>query len=316
MPLTPRTRPWAKATPREREQPADLRAHWQWITGQLVLRAPLTLIALAGLATIKDVAYPAGAIQSRVNGRDIRLSVGVPDPISLGKELPGMPRLLPCSVRVNIDTGFADSYGIDGLMTWTAAHEVGHCMEKLLPGGRSTLSVPPSEWMTGWTARTAASETYADAWASLYLARCGIDMAPLGWPDQLPPETPVPSPALKAARLREAQRCLPRPEEAQRVSNPVITMMEVRRLGRLDLAGQPQQHPVRSPAWHAYSARMSREVGVNPARRPPASFREAGERAARWLAAQPESSRTPLASVIPGGVWRGLQAQIPHTPTP
>lgn len=102
----------------------------------LLARVPLLVIALGALWVLRDVAYPAASLATTIHGQPVRISFAAPHDAYLGKQLSGLPAFLPCSVRVNVDPRWMGAYGADGALVWILAHEVGHCVERDLPGGK------------------------------------------------------------------------------------------------------------------------------------------------------------------------------------
>lgn len=235
-------------------------------------RVMLAVVALGVTWAIHDIAYPARSLRTSVNGRPVHISMSVPDPISLGRELHNMPHFMPCSVQISVDTNLMQQYGYDGVLAWTAAHEVGHCMEKLLPTRRSALEHPHPD--AGWSAEVERSEAYADAWGSLYLIRCGINLAPLGWTQE--------GGKLEGSALRTAQTCIPRPEEVKVYRNPGEIIEELRGMRGLDTSGIPVAGGMRSIT--AILARSQAAIsGIDVHQPPPGGFKPGNAHDLAWI---------------------------------
>lgn len=65
------------------------------------------------------------------------------------------------------------------------SHEVGHCMDVYGTGiSHGSFKDQGRRWGPYWSA---PAEGYAEAFARLYIAKCGLDLASLGWMNQTGP---------------------------------------------------------------------------------------------------------------------------------
>ena len=199
--------------------------------GRFRLSAPLIVVVFAAFWLLHDVAYPAKAHRVNVLGRAVSVSFAARNDVSLGKELSGLPFFLPCSVSISIDPHWMSLYGYDGYLTWILAHEIGHCLEKRR--SRPPLVTQDRPWGAERDSENDPHEAFADGWATAYLLRCGITLAPFGFPP------PGQQHSLSPAEVQRAQVCLPDPDEIDRPGNPLVALTTVRRVNGLDDDGSP-----------------------------------------------------------------------------
>lgn len=222
------------------------------------------IVMLAMLWVLRDIAYPAQAFRTTVNGMPVHVSYAAHHTDFLGKQLAGLPAFLPCSVRVNMDARFMEAYGYDGYLTWMLAHEIGHCMERQLPGGKSTLTSSLAD--ADDSPRVQRSEAFADAWATLYIARCGVDLTPLGYP-----RVNSTDPVLTDEDFQAARTCVPKATDVQAEGNPLYTLSVLRALHGLAADGRNPRR--RSEVYQREAAAL----GINVAAPPPPNFGVEGQ---------------------------------------
>lgn len=149
------------------------------------LRLPLLLLLLVGCG----LNFPEAISEhdAEVLGVNIRYRI-VPDG-SLGGGMEGSATYLPDRRVIQLERRRT----LDrGTLVWLLAHEVGHCLDHYATGfSHGGFRNEGCAWGSYYCSPV---EGFAETYAALYITRCGVRLAPLGYPSgDTPCDVPHPS---------------------------------------------------------------------------------------------------------------------------
>lgn len=155
-----------------------------------LLRTPVgntagTLVLLLG--TLAAITYLLGGLLiprqgwvTTVLGQRVHYHIVAPNTLFNGRYR-GLPRTNPCVIEIAINPELMARIGSDAYLAYISAHEIGHCLDAQVLNNSHGGLTPSASYLTDYPAKTAAAETFADAYALRYLKTCNTNLTPLGW---------------------------------------------------------------------------------------------------------------------------------------